>query len=247
MSFGTPPAVKPVWAATIAASYDTMKLFQKALDKLLRSVFAGNASPSAAAMASFVADRIIARRTAVISQAIVIAGQTVGDVLVQDNDVASAIQGVHIGASHRGQPRIGPADVTGRVTIHRNKIAALVPADGARARHAVFVGNADRLRLTENDVSFTDLCEGDPVPSDGVRIYGFLGRAITVRDNVVDGFPGGITLNLFQARGGGQATLTRMWAVEDNLISGAATPITLAGPLKGFVKFRGNKPGPADN
>ena len=247
MSFGTPPAVKPVWAATIAASYDTMKLFQKALDKLLRSVFAGNASPSAAAMASFVADRIISRRTAVISQAIVVAGQTVGDVLVQDNDIASAIQGVHVGTSHRGQPRIGPADVTGRVTINRNKIAALVPADGARARHAVFVGNADRLRLTENDVSFIDLCEGDPVPSDGVRIYGFLGRAITVRDNVVDGFPGGITLNLFQARGGGQATLSRMWAVEDNLVSGAATPITLAGPLKGFVKFRGNKPGPADN
>ncbi|WP_420124765.1 DUF6519 domain-containing protein [Nakamurella sp.] len=247
MAFGSPPAVRAAWAASIAQSYDTMKHFQKALDKVLRSVFAGHAGAPAAPIASFVTDRIIARRTAVMSQAVVVAGQTVGDVRIENNVIAAAIQGIHIGTSHRGQPRTGPADVTGRVAIRGNTIAVLVPAEGARARHAIFVGNVDRLRLTENDVRFTNLCEGDPIASDGIRIYGFIGRAMTVRDNVVDGFPGGITLNLFQARGAGQANLTRMWAVEDNLVSGASTPITAAGPLKSFVKFRGNRPGPVDN
>jgi len=42
----------------------------------------------------------------------------------------------------------------------------------------------------------------------------------------------------------GQANLTRMWAVEDNLILGANTPVTNDGPLKQKVQFRGNQPGP---
>lgn len=109
------------------------------------------------------------------------------------------------------------------------------------------MGNADRVRLIENDATFTNLCEGDPVTSDGIRVYGFIGRAMTIRDNVVDGFPGGITLTQLMARGGGQASLARMWAVEDNLISSAITPITTIGPLQAYVRFRGNKPGPADN
>jgi|GEM_PF-5971635 len=246
MSFGTPPAVKAAWAGVLQPTYDTMKHLQKALDKVMRTVFAGHAAGNEQAIASFVNDRIIARRVAVMSQAIVVGGQSVGDVRIQDNEITSAIQGIHIGVSHRGQARTGPPDVTGRVTISGNRIAVLVPAEGARARHAIFVGNADRLRVIENDVSFSDLAEGDPLPSDGIRIHGFIGRAMTVRDNVVDSFPGGITMSLYQAKGGGQATLARMWAVEDNLIIGAAT-VSLNGPLKAFVKLRGNRPGPLDN
>ena len=247
ISFGTVATVKAAWSTALAPSYDSMKKAQKAIDKVMRSVFSGRDDADFAAITAFVKDRIIGRRVAVMSQAVVVAGQSVGDVRIEGNDIANAIQGVHIAASHRGQPRIGPADVAGRVSVRDNRIAILVPPDGARARHAIFVGNADRLRVSANDVSLSNLAEGDPLLSDGVRIYGFIGRAMTVRDNVVDGFPGGITLNLFQARGGDQATLTRMWAVEDNLISAASTPIAVAGPLKAQVKFRGNRPGPADN
>jgi hypothetical protein len=70
---------------------------------------------------------------------------------------------------------------------------------------------------------------------------------MTIRDNVVDSFPGGIALTLFMARGASQASLPRMWAVEDNLVIGMSPWISVSGPLKGVVKLRGNRPGPPDN
>jgi Family of unknown function (DUF6519) len=244
LSFGTPPAVKAAWANAIPGSFTTMKQFQKAADKVLRAVFAGTSTAATAAIEAFIADRIIARRTATMSQAIVVAGRTVGDVRIEDNRIAGAIQGIHVGTSHAGQPRSGPADLAGRVDIRDNKVQVVVPPDGARARHAIFVGNADRLLVNANDVRFTNLSEGGQPPSDGIRIYGFIGRAMTLRDNVVEDFPGGIRLMMLMARGAGQAQLTRMWAVEDNLITGADTPVTVDGPLRQKVKFRGNQPGP---
>lgn len=102
MSFGTPPAVRAAWATAINPAYGTMREFQRGLDKLMRSVFAGRVAVNAAAIEAFVADRIIARRTAVMAQAIVTGGRTVGDVRIADNQIANAVQGVHVGTSHRG-------------------------------------------------------------------------------------------------------------------------------------------------
>lgn len=246
MSFATTPAGKAAWPGLLQPSYPSMKEFQKAVDKLMHGVFTGHAVPGAASLSAFIKDRIIDRRMPVMAQAIVVAGQAVGDIQIEANQIDSAIQGVHIGASHQ-QPRSNPADITGRVVVAGNKIHVVVPPEGARARHAIFVGNADRLRVTGNDLSYTNLAEGDRLPTDGVRIYGFIGRAMTVRDNVVDSFPGGIRMMLLMARGPGQASLPRMWAVEDNLVIGLSPWITLSGPLKGVVKLRGNRPGPPDN
>ena len=246
MSFATTPIGKAAWPRLLQPSYPSMKGFQKGVDKVLHGVFTGHPVAGAASMAAFIKDRIIDRRTPVMAQAIVVAGQTVGDIQIESNDIGSAIQGVHVGASHQ-QPRSNPADVAGRVSIINNKIHVVVPPEGARARHAIFVGNADRLRIVGNDLSYTNLAEGDRMPTDGVRIYGFIGRAMAIRDNVVDSFPGGIRLMLLMARGAGQASLPRMWAVEDNMIIGLSPWITLSGPLKAAVKLRGNRPGPPDN
>ena len=241
MSFATAPVGEAAWPRLLQTSYPSMKQFQKAVDKVLHSVFTGHASPAAATLMAFIKDRVIDRRTPVMAQAIVVAGQTVGDIRIESNDIDSAIQGVHVGTSH-SQPRSNPADVAGRVSIINNKIHVIVPPEGARARHAIFVGNADRLRVSGNDLSYTNLAEGDRLRTDGIRIYGFIGRAMTIRDNVVDSFPGGIRLMLL-----GPASLARMWTVEDNLIIGLSPWIILNGPLKGAVKLRGNRPGPLDN
>ena len=209
-----------------------MKHFQKAVDKVMRSVFAGHPAEGAVTLASFVEDRILSRRVAVMAQAVVVAGRTVGDIAVESNTVDAAIQGIHIGASNSLQPRGGPADTVGAVTVSGNKIGVLVPPEGARARHAIFIGNADRLRVTGNDVSFDGRAEGDHIATDGIRIFGFIGRLMTVRDNMVESFPGGVSLHLFMGKGGGLLNLARMWAVEDNLIVGANTPITLGWAIK---------------
>ena len=246
MSFATTPIGKAAWPALLQSSYPSMKKFQKQVDKVMQGVFTGHAIEGAAALSAFIKDRIIDRRTPVMAQAIVVAGRTVGDIQIESNDIDSAIQGVHVAASHR-QPRTVPADVTGRVSIAGNKIHVVVPPEGARARHAIFVGNADRLRVTGNDLSYTNLAEGDRMPTDGIRIFGFIGRAMTVRDNVVDSFPGGIRLMMLMPRGPGQSALPRMWAVEDNMVIGLSPWITLGGPLAGVVKLRGNRPGPPDN
>jgi hypothetical protein len=247
MSFQTAPAVAGAWPVLLPASFATMNHFQKAVDKVMRGVFAGHPAAGAATLANFVDDRILSRRVAVMAQAVVVGGQTVGDIVIDSNTVDAAIQGIHIGASSASQPRGGPAESVGAVAVSGNKIGVLVPPEGARARHAIFIGNADRVRVTNNDMSFDGRAEGDPIASDGIRIFGFIGRLMTLRDNMVESFPGGISLHLLMGKGGGQLGLARMWAVEDNMIVGANTPVTLDGPLKAQVKFRGNKPGPSDN
>ena len=243
MSFATTPAAQTAWTNVLNPAYAEMKQFQKEIDRVLRAAFAGKPKAGAEAITAFVMDRIINRRIAVIGQAIVIAGRTAGEVHVESNDINSAVQGIHVGVSHRLQPRSGPADMVARVTIVDNRIRVVVPPEGARARHAIFVGNADRLRITGNDMTFDNRAEGDPITtSDGLRVHGFVGRALTVRDNTVDGFPGGITLNLYQ-----ESSLIRMLSVEDNLSIGANPPMSISGPLKSQVKLRGNRPGPPDN
>lgn len=251
MSFETNAVGKTVWPSVLLASYPTMRHFQKAIDKALRGVFAGHPVAGTEALAAFIENRILGRRVAVMSQAIVVGGTTVGDVRITSNIVEAAIQGVHIGASNRSQPR-GPAHIVGPVSVTDNTIQVVVPPEGALARHAVFIGNTERLRITGNDVRYESLTEGDRITSDGIRVFGFIGRFMVVRENVVDSFPGGITLHLNVPSGFARGALSflrsaRMWAVEDNLIIGASPEVTVVGPLRSLVKFRGNRPGPPDN
>ncbi len=245
-SFATTPVGATVWPAVLTQSFTAMRDFQTATDKVLRTVFAGTATAAAAPLVQFVQDRIVSRRVAVMAQAIVVGGSSVGDVRITGNDIHSAVQGVHVAASQAG-PRAGSAALfAGRVTISGNRIGVLVPPEGARGRHAIFVGNAAVVRIDANDISYDSRAEGDRITTEGVRVFGFITQALIVRDNVVDSFPGGIALHLFQLRGKGEGTRPRVYAAEDNLLIGSSGSITVTGPLSALVTFRGNRPGPPD-
>jgi Family of unknown function (DUF6519) len=252
MTFATTPTVSSTWGTLLEASYPSMRHFRKSVDKVLRNAFSENPAEEVRPLASFLVNRVVSRRIAVMSQAIVVAGRVADRVVVDGNMIDAAVQGVHVGASHEDQPRVGSVDRVGSVTVSDNTIHVVVPPEGARGRHAIFVGNADRLRITGNDLSYAGEAEGDRIRTEGIRVYGFIGRAMTLRDNVVDSFPGGIGLHLLaeekkKDKDEERLARSRMWAVEDNLILGASPEITLEGPLKGAVKLRGNRPGPADN
>lgn len=246
MSFLTTPEGKTAISAALGANFDTMREFQKSFDRVIRGVIAGTPVAAAQPLTDFFVNRVLNRRIAVMRQAIVVAGSRAGDIRIASNTIDAAVQGVHIGTSHEGQPRGGPADRVGSVRISDNAIRVFVPAEGARARHGIFVGAADLLRITGNDLSFATRAEGDWITSEGIRIYGFVGRLMVIRDNAIDSFPVGITLNMFMGKGNNQISLARMWAVEDNLIIGGSPEAKLTGPLGGHVVFRGNRPGPID-
>jgi hypothetical protein len=246
MSFATTPGGTTTWPTLLQTSYPSMRHFQNDVDRVFRGIFSGHAITAALPLLNFFKNRIIQRRVAVMAQAIVVAGTDVGPVRVDANRIDDAIQGIHVGASGAGRPRSGPPFVAGATTISGNTINILVPPEGARARHAIFVGNVDRLRVIGNDMRYESRAEGDKLKTDGLRVYGFIGQAMTIRDNVLESFPGGMMLTLL-TEFFLEVPPPRMWAVEDNLILGASPQIRIFGPLASRVMLRGNQPGPPDN
>jgi hypothetical protein len=151
------------------------------------------------------------------SQGIVVGGRVAADVRIVDNTVDGAVQSVHVGVSHRGAAT-GPGaqaarDNAGVVLIARNTIrgGALL---GARDRqHGIFVGNCDSLVVEEN---YVDVAPHPSMPSEGIRVFGELGRRMIVRQNHI--VRASIAVYVRALNHGAKGK----WLVADNLSEGGA-------------------------
>lgn len=125
----------------------------------------------------------------VIGQAIVVGGQRADQVVIENNQVVDATQGIHVGLSHStaNRTRAG-ADIAGRVVIRQNRVACTIAAGAAGERHAIFVGNARSTAVFDNDIVSTHLDGVRHLPVDGIRLFGFLGEMAQVRTNHIEGF-----------------------------------------------------------
>ncbi|GAA0311580.1 DUF6519 domain-containing protein [Kineococcus aurantiacus] len=242
LSFATPSAAMSTWANVLEPRYPSMRRFQRAVDRILRAVLAGNPVTGTAALTDLLVHRVVDRRTTVMSQAVVVAGEEVGEVLISGNDIQDAVQGIHVAASRR-EPRGAGVCSVRRAAVTGNRVRVVVPPEGARGRHGIFVGNADHVRITDNDVSVHTRVDDDRLATEGLRVHGYVARTLVVRDNVVDS-PGGIALFLLQRPT--KQPVRRMYAVEDNFVTAVGAPIVVRGLLKDHVVFRGNQPGPKD-
>ncbi|SAL04867.1 hypothetical protein AWB78_07170 [Caballeronia calidae] len=161
----------------------------------------------------------------VIDAGIVVAGASAGDIAVSGNAIDGALQGVRVAISNGTSRRLPMRSVR----VERNTIRlAVVPLD--RPRHGIYLGNAERAWVVDNDIS-TETADRpgeratratslrlDRLFSEGIRVYGRLGLMLQIRGNVVQGCSDGIAVR------SDTTPSQRLHLLDGNMIASAATP-----------------------
>ncbi len=135
------------------------------------------------------------------ARAIAVGGRGIQDLQIRGNRISGALQGIAVGMSFHQTPPPGAPDRAGTILIADNVIdIALTPLARRLARHAIFVGNADSVEIRSNRANLTDPT-GVFLPTDGIRVFGYLGKKLIVRGNHLAGFPTGILVTALSAPG----------------------------------------------
>jgi uncharacterized protein (DUF2141 family) len=155
---------------------------------------------------------------------------------VVDNVVEDATQGIHVGVSNADTPG---RELAGDVLLSRNVVHALVPAAHDRDRHAIFVGNARSVNITDTVADLRRIGPAPvsgPTPVEGIRVHGVLGPFLCVRQTSLRGFaPTGVTVVVL-----GAPPPDRTWLVAETMAEGAV--LGVSAPLT--VEQERNRPLP---
>ena len=142
------------------------------------------------------------------------------------NTVNGVLQGVHIGVSHR-EVQPGTPDQARTVTIEDNSIGVVLPAAATTERHGIFVGNCGSLAIEGNYMTVVRVpifkTNNPRVIVEGVRVYGAMGRRVTVTENHSVGYDFGVRFSPLSPI----SKPKPMWAITHNLAEGAETPILI--------------------
>ncbi|MGH2687184.1 MAG: hypothetical protein ACRDKW_00030, partial [Actinomycetota bacterium] len=106
-----------------------------------------------------------------------IAGTVVGEVEVAQNSFIATSEAVHVAASFR-RPRGLPLRSVRSVRVSHNDIRLSVPFELEEAPRAIFVGNADRIVVGDNQATVS----GKRATA-GIHLEGVFGNHVAVRDN----------------------------------------------------------------
>ncbi|HEU0012789.1 MAG TPA: DUF6519 domain-containing protein [Longimicrobium sp.] len=144
-----------------------------------------------AATATRAVSRWVARLENIAAQGIVVGGTIAGDVRVRRNTLDDVVQGVHVGLSHAG-PR-GQVDAADNVEVSGNTISVRARHGQPATAHGIFVGNAYQVMVDENRIASTaDLDVDDHA---GIRLHGWYGPMVTLRENRMESTGLGIYFN----------------------------------------------------
>ena len=145
-------------------------------------------------------------------------GGTVGEsILIRGNRIASFIQGIHVGLS-APNPNVSVAQ---RVVIETNRVTVTLGMGATRGRHGIYVGNVTSLTIGRNRLSLERPAGSQGMQIDGIRVFGRLGRLLTIRENHLDGFNIGVNFVLR-----GAPPPKPMWLINDNLAEGSNPPVS---------------------
>lgn len=244
IAFNTPTQLKGVWQTYVdtaapkefATSNDLLAYVKQAATTLLTSP---------AAQAQFAGFRDIIRffennQVAAGRAAIVFGGRGSTDIVVNGNAINGFMQGIVVGVSHRETaPPVRPPDAVGAVSIRDNLIQISIdPVLGhAAARYAIFVGNVGSL-LIDNNRATLNVAAQTEIATDGIRVFGYLGKRLIVRHNYLTRFQTGIrvvqvaTPGHYNAVTGPQGEVylqplrrALLWLVADNVLESVSQPL----------------------
>ncbi len=235
VSFLTSSSLKNDWnrllaqnpAGNIHSSNDLLGHVKKLADKVLLD------KNFAETIASFRALRraILIQNQAVATKGITIGGSIARDVKILDNNINSALAGIHVGLSHHAERNVH--DRAQSVTIAGNAVQTVLPRDVARLeRHGIFVGNCRILSIENNRLLIQRLTGAERMPIEGIKIWGVLGERMMISNNVVSGtdelrnnsFTTGILVHPI-----GRKTNLQQWLVMYNVAIAQNAPVIVSG------------------
>ena len=135
------------------------------------------------------------------------------------------LQGIHLGVSHQGSA-IEPPDKAGTVSINSNNIEVDIVPEATRDRHGIFVGNCDSLILENNYIKIRRLYEMKNIDVEAIRIYGYLGRMMIVRQNHLVNVTTGIYVRPLKTEG------KSLWIVSYNMVPKSAKVVDAPDSVK---------------
>jgi hypothetical protein len=194
---------------------------EKALLSFTKSVGQGNQLDQISVEHQVLIGALLSANRAV-GQGIVVAGGRLDSARIEANLVEDAVQGIHIGVSDARHPGQEAADT---VIVSGNVLHSLVPADFARDRHGVFVGNARTVHVLDTVATLrrlgTVVAGAAPSPVEGVRIHGTFGPFMLVRHSSLSGFAVGVSVTPLAP-----VPRSRMWLVAETFASGATAAVS---------------------
>jgi uncharacterized protein DUF6519 len=117
-------------------------------------------------------------------QAVVCAGALSREVQVTGNLIQDFYQGVRVAVSDRGETA-GKFSSLKSVTVADNSMQLRVPFDYEPGSFGMLIGNADRVRVTGNNLALSDPNALDQTYVEGIRVWGHLGPLMILRENHV--------------------------------------------------------------
>jgi hypothetical protein len=180
-------------------------------------------------------DSLKLNNPAMAYQGISVAGSIAKDIRIQNNSIRGVLQGIHIGISRRG-PRGQVPERAENVTVSNNTIGVSLPPEAAvRERHGIFVGNCASLLVADNYITARRFGLAPAVRIDGIRVFGYLGRMMIVRQNHMVGFNVGIYVEPL-----GDISASQQWLVTDNMAVSAQQVVKVAARATAKVKVPNN-------
>lgn len=212
-----------VWKTLVNERGTAIDTYRQMIDLANKFVIDPNARRGFAAVGQVFNDAVGANRTCG-GRGIVVAGRGFSRVRIEGNIVENFTQGIIAGVSHREpKPQTPDPDIAGTVEIVSNRIAiSTTTLTAFRARHAIFVGNVRRCLVARNEAAH----DNPPIrhnAADAIRVWGYDGDYLIVRENRVENFPQAIVVQ--QLHSGLHAipdSNNRIWRATDNLAVNSA-------------------------
>jgi len=220
--FRTQPTLVNAWLPSIANTPPSTingphALFRLLKDKAYRALL-GIPTQGLHPAISSTAQAIIADDLAAGLQGIVVAGTRAEKVQIVNNAIEDFFQGIHVGLSHAAGPG-APPDTAGHIVIADNDIRLRISTGATLERHGIFVGNFASLEVRGNFISANRSALGSGLRTDGIRVFGFAGSRMSLKDNHLQGFDVGVA---FTTR---VMTIPRLWIITHNLAANATETV----------------------
>lgn len=116
-----------------------------------------------------------------LQRGIVVGGRQAGSVHIEGNVVRDVVRGIAVGVSESA-PQAAPALRADRVHVERNRVQVHLLGVQKGGRFGIFIGNAGSVLATGNHVTARS-ADAARLHLHGMRLTGFFGPQVVVRDN----------------------------------------------------------------